>query len=69
MTKSPRFSEMNKVRSNDKRFKDCEGYVIASRFKDGRWIYKISISTNPRSLDPASTFDNWLPEELLELAK
>jgi len=70
MAKSPpKFSEMSKVRSIDKRFGDCEGYVIGSRFKEGRWIYKFSISEDPRSLDPRTTFDNWLPEECLELVK
>ena len=69
MPKPPRFSELNKVRCIGKAFESCEGYVIDSRFKDGRWIYKISISEDPRSLDPATTFDNWLPEEALELAK
>lgn len=51
--KPPRFSVMNKVRAPDKRFECPEGYEIDSRFKDGRWIYKISISEDPRSLDRA----------------
>ena len=67
---TPKFSEMNKVRPSDKqRFGDYEGYVIGSLFKDGRWLYKLSISEDPRSLDPSITFDNWLPEESLELLK
>lgn len=61
---------MSKVRPTDKqRFGDYEGYVIASLFKDGRWIDKLSISEDPRSLDRSTTFDNWLPEEALELVK
>ena len=60
---------MDKVRSIDQRFGDCEGYVIGSQFKDGRWLYKFSISEDPSSLDPSTTFDNWLPEESLERVK
>jgi hypothetical protein len=65
----PRFSEMNKVRVICERFGQYEGYVLASLFRDGRWIYKISISEDPASADPSDTFDNWIPEECLELAK
>jgi hypothetical protein len=63
---SPRFSEMNKVRVNDGKNAPYEGYVIASQFRDGRWIYKLSISEDPRK---SETYDNWLPEEWLELVK
>jgi len=63
---APRFSEMNKVRVNCEKFGKYEGYVIASQFRDDRWIYKISISEDPSKSD---TFDNWIPEESLELAK
>lgn len=63
---SPRFSEMNKVRVNDRENEPYEGYVIASQFRDGRWIYKISISEDPSK---SETHDNWLPEEWLELTK
>jgi hypothetical protein len=59
----PRYSDMNKVRVNDGKNEPYEGYVIASQFKDGRWIYKISISEDPRKQE---TYDNWLPEEWLE---
>ena len=69
MSKPPRFSEMNKVRTIGERFGNWEGYVIGSLFKDGRWIYKLSISEDPTSPDPRATFDNWLPEEILELTK
>ena len=62
----PRFSEMNKVRVISEQFGKYEGYVIASRFLDGRWVYKISISEDPSKSD---TFDNWIPEECLELAR
>jgi hypothetical protein len=41
---APRFSEMNKIRVNCEKFGQYEGYVIPSQFRDGRWIYKISIS-------------------------
>jgi hypothetical protein len=63
---SPRFSEMNKVRVNDRENEPYEGYVIASQFRDGRWIYKLSISEDPSKPD---TYDNWIPEEWLELTK
>lgn len=67
---APRFSEMNKVRVIGEQFEDSyEGYVIASLFRDGRWVYKISISEDPTSTDPSDTFDNWIPEESLELTK
>ena len=62
----PRFSEMNKVRVTDGNNPPYEGYVIASQFRDGRWIYKISISEDPTKSD---TYDNWAPEEWLEKAK
>ena len=42
------------------------GYVIKTQFKDGRWIYKISISDDPSKTE---TWDNWAPEEWLELTK
>lgn len=61
----PRFSELNKVRVICERLGDYEGYVIAWQFRDGRWIYKLSISEDPKKLD---SFDNWIPEECLELA-
>jgi len=63
---APRFSEMNKVRVNCEKFGKYEGYVIASQFRDGRWIYKISISEDPSK---SETFDNWIPEECLELTR
>jgi hypothetical protein len=63
---SPRFSEMNKVHVIKKDFGECEGYVIASQFRDGRWIYKLSISEDPSKPE---TYDNWLPEKWLELTK
>ena len=63
---SPRFSEMNKVSVNDGKNETYEGYVIDSQFRDGRWIYKLSISEDPSKPE---TYDNWLPEEWLELTK
>ena len=62
----PRFSELNKVRVTCEQFGRFAGYVIKSLFRDGRWIYKISISEDPRKPD---TFDNWIPEECLELTR
>ena len=63
---TPRFSEMNKVRVNDQENEPYEGYVIGSLFRDGRWLYKLSISEDPRR---SETYDNWLPEAWLELTK
>ena len=63
---APRFSELNKVRVISEQLGKYEGYVISSRFLKGRWIYKISISEDPSKPD---TFDNWIPEECLELAR
>ena len=57
---------MNKVRVNDRKNEPYEGYVIASQFRDGRWIYKLSISEDPTK---SETYDNWLPEEWLEPTK
>jgi hypothetical protein len=56
---------MNKVRVICQEFGNFEGYVIASQFRDDRWIYKISLSEDPHKAD---TFDNWIPEECLEKA-
>jgi hypothetical protein len=64
-TMTPQFSELNKVRVTCEQFGNYEGYVIASQFRDGRWVYKISISEDPSK---PGTFDNWIPEECLEKA-
>jgi hypothetical protein len=67
LTEMPaRFSEMNKVRVNDRENEPYEGYVIDSQFRGGRWIYKLSISEDPSKPE---TYDNWLPEDWLELTK
>jgi hypothetical protein len=62
----PQFSELNKVEVNDKSNKPYVGYVIGSLFKDGRWIYKVSISDDSRK---SETWDNWAPENWLTLVK
>ena len=64
--KAPRFSELNKVCVNDQTNEPYTGFVIGSLFKDGRWIYKLSISEDPRKLD---SYDNWVPEEWCERTK
>lgn len=59
------FSEMSKVRVTDPKQIPMEGYVIESRFLDGRWLYKVSLP------DPGSrggTFDNWYDETALSPA-
>lgn len=60
--KEPRFAELAKVRITSGKSEPYEGYVIKALFKDGRWIYKISISDDPRKSD---TWDNWAPEAWL----
>jgi hypothetical protein len=60
---TPQFSEMNKVRVICERFGEYQGYVIASLFRDGRWIYKVSLEDDQA---PEGSFDNWIPEECLE---
>ena len=62
----PRFSELNKVRVIRVDFGNYEGYVVDSQFRDGRWVYKISISEDPKKPE---TWDNWIPEECLEKTK
>lgn len=62
----PKFSELNKVRTTDERFGKWEGYVIASQFREGRWIYKLSLSEDPKKMD---SFDTWIPEDSIELTK
>ena len=64
--KAPRFSELSKIRVNDQTNEPYPGFVIGSQFKDGRWIYKLSISEDPRKLD---SYDNWVPEEWCERTK
>jgi hypothetical protein len=63
---TPRFKELNKVRIICERFGDFEGYVISSRLLNGRWIYKVSFAEDTTKPE---TFDNWIPEECLELTK
>jgi len=63
---SPRFSELNKVKVTPPTSEQWEGYVIASQFREGRWIYKLSMTEDPRK---SESFDCWFPEAWLELTK
>ena len=63
---SPRFSELNRVKVALPESEQWEGYVISSQFRDGRWIYKISMTEDPKK---AESYDCWFPEEWLELIK
>jgi hypothetical protein len=63
---TPRFSELNKVRVSCPQSGEWEGYVIACQFRDGRWIYKVSLTED---LKKSETFDNWVPEEWMEGTK
>jgi hypothetical protein len=60
------FSEINKVLVTDGENEPYEGYVIGSLFRDGRWIYKLSISEDPRKNE---TYDNWVPEHWCQKAR
>jgi hypothetical protein len=62
----PKFSELNKVRVVGEHAEPCEGYVVASQFRDGKWLYKISVSDDPKKPE---SWDTWFPEEWLELTK
>ena len=61
-----KFGVMNKLRVTSSSGLVYEGYAIDSQFKDSRWIYKLSISEDPRKMD---SFDNWVPEEWCVLTK
>ena len=63
---SPRFSELNKVEVMSPTSERWEGYVIASQFRDGRWMYKISMTEDPQK---SKSFDCWFPEEWLQATK
>ncbi len=63
---APRFSELNEVRVIRERFGDSEGYVTGSRFRDGRWLRKVSLSESPLG---AKSFDNWIPADRIEITK
>jgi hypothetical protein len=56
---------MNKVKVSPPSKEAWEGYVIESRFKDGRWIYKLSMMEENNE----DSFDCWFPEEWLERAR
>ena len=56
---------MNKVKVSPPSKEAWEGYVIESRFKDGRWIYKLSMMEENNT----DSFDCWFPEEWLERIK
>jgi hypothetical protein len=62
----PRFSDLSKVRVTCEECEPYEGYIVGSQLRDGRWIYKISV---PDDLRGTETYDNWVPEEWLELVK
>jgi len=64
MQPKPKFEEMNKVCVNHPGVGRLEGYVIASMFREGRWIHKISLVEST-----TETFDNWVPEDWMEKTK
>lgn len=54
---------MSKVKVICKEYGEYQGFVVASIFREGRWLYKVSLSEDRKSDD---TFDNWIPENCLE---
>jgi hypothetical protein len=62
----PRFSELSKVRVKSPNAGEWEGYVIGFQFREGRWIYKVSLTEDTTKPD---SFDNWVPEAWLECIK
>jgi hypothetical protein len=62
---TPKFNEMAKVRVRYENGPQ-EGYVVAMKEQDGRWLYKVS---HPDQDDTAETWDNWVPEDWLEKAR
>ena len=67
MNAIPKFLEMQKVRTcvpDDE--SQMEGFVIANKFHEGRWIYKISLANQD---EKDSTYDNWVAEEHLEITR
>lgn len=66
MNATPKFSEMQKVRTCVPDYgSQMEGYVIANKFHQGRWIYKLSL---PNPDEEGATYDNWVAEEHLEIS-
>jgi len=65
VTSEPQFSVMNKVLVTPPSKEAWEGYVLESRFKDGRWIYNISLMEENNE----DSFDCWFPEEWLKKIK
>lgn len=60
----PKFPPMCQVRITDPDLgAPAEGFVIESRFKDNRWIYKLSLRDPD---DKNEVYENWIPEEKLE---
>jgi hypothetical protein len=60
-----KFGEMAKVRVRYENGPQ-EGYVVAVKEQNGRWIYKISHQDQDET---AESWDNWVPEEWLEEAR
>jgi hypothetical protein len=51
----PKYPELSKVRAISAEFGDYGGYVVATVLRNGRWIYKISISEDPTERERRST--------------
>jgi hypothetical protein len=62
---TPNFNEMAKVRVRYENGPQ-EGYVVAMKEQDDRWLYKVS---HPDHDDSAEIWDNWVPEDWLEEAR
>ena len=61
-----RFCELHKVKAINERLGDYVGYVVASQFRNDRWVYKNSISEHPKRPE---TRDNWIRKKYLQKTK
>lgn len=62
----PGFAELSRVCVIDPDQPPAEGYVVARQFRDGEWLYKVSIEDSGA---PTGTFDNWYRENALSEVK
>lgn len=60
----PKFQELDQVKATFPEGLSADGYVIGSLLKEGRWLYKVSCADPDAA---GESFDNWIPEEWLEL--
>jgi hypothetical protein len=61
MHPKPKFQELAHLVASEE-YGGVDGYVIKTLWKDGRWLYKLSIAESE-----TETYDNWIREEHLSL--